>query len=428
MINKIKQDTSSIKDKVIGYRRDFHQYAESGWTEFRTSSLIARRLADLGYKVMVGTDIISKEDRMGLPDEAVLAKHWQRAMEQGGDPEFLLKMKGGFTGVVGILQNGNGPVKALRFDIDALDIEEADNTDHLPVREGFASINTGAMHACGHDFHGATGLGVAEILIKNRDLIKGTVKLIFQPAEEGVRGAKSMVAAGILDDVTVLFGHHVNPSWEVGEISSGLSDYIATKKFDVTFHGKPAHAGASPQAGANAMVAAATAILNLYAISRHKGGETRINIGKMTAGSGRNIICDKAHLVMETRGATTEISDYMYDKAQKIIQHAALMHDCTSEIVFMGEAQSGKSDPELMDFVEKTAIEIGNYKLIDIHKSGGSEDFTYMMGKVQSNGGKAVNIGVGAGRLGGGAHAHDFDVKEETLEYAVLLMTILALK
>ncbi len=103
--------------------------------------------------------------------------------------------------MVGILENGSGPVVGLRFDIDAVDINECQDPGHRPVREGFVSINDDAAHACGHDGHAAVGLGVAEVLMAVRDEIEGTVKLVFQPAEEGVRGAKAMVSAGVVDDV-----------------------------------------------------------------------------------------------------------------------------------------------------------------------------------------------------------------------------------
>jgi len=209
MKDKINTIADAIEDKIIDYRRDFHRYAETGWTEFRTSSLVARKLSDLGYEVMTGEEVIKEEDRMGLPDDELLEENYQRAIKQGGDEQFLKSVRNGFTGVVGILKNGEGPVIGLRFDMDALDIQENLSDKHRPYRKGFASVNENVMHACGHDGHTATGLGIAEIFMKLKSDIKGTVKLIFQPAEEGVMGAKSMVAAGMVDDVNYLLGHHV---------------------------------------------------------------------------------------------------------------------------------------------------------------------------------------------------------------------------
>lgn len=426
MIDNIINKANEIENRIIEYRRDFHKYAESGWTEYRTSSIIAQRLEELGYEVLVGNDVLKKEERMGLPSEDELKNHWKRALNQGGVEKYLDEMKYGLTGVVGIIKNGKGPTKAFRFDMDALPILESSEKSHLPAKEGFKSVNDGVMHACGHDVHSAVGLGVAEILSTNKNNLKGTIKLIFQPAEEGVRGAKAIVENGVLDDVDVVIGHHVM-GFKLGEISSGLSDYKATKKFDVTITGKPAHAGGNPQEGKNALIAASTAVLNLYAISRHKDGETRINVGILNSGTGRNIIPDQAVLVAETRGSSSELSKYMYERAEKIIKNSCEMNDCSYSIKPMGEALSGRSDVELMRMVEKTAKEIGDYKLIDLHKSGGSEDFTYMMKRVQEKGGKAVNIGVGADKIGEGAHSHNFDINEKAIKKAVVLLSTLAL-
>ena len=302
MISSIDAMVASLEAKLVHCRRDLHRHAETGWLEFRTSSLVARALTDLGYEVELGRQVVAENARMGVPSAEMLESNWQRALVQGGDPEFLEDVKGGYTGVVGILACGEGPTIGLRFDMDALGVMEAQEERHRPHREGFASLNEGMMHACGHDAHTAVGLGLAEVLMAHREALRGTIKLIFQPAEEGVRGAKSMVAAGVVDDVDILLGHHVRTGFCLGELECGMSGYAATHKFDVSIEGGPAHAGGRPEGGANAMLAAATAILNLYAIPRHSEGYTRINVGQMTAGTGRNVICPSAHLVCETRG------------------------------------------------------------------------------------------------------------------------------
>ena len=170
-------------------RRDFHTYAEAGWFEIRTSSLIAKRLTELGYEVLTGRDVCLDESRMGLPSQSVLDEQYQRALRQGAVQPYAQQAKDGFTGVIGILDCGEGPVIAMRFDIDALGVSEDRTEIHRPTREGFCSVNDGVMHACGHDGHTAVGLGVAEILMSLREQLHGRIKLIFQPAEEGVRGA-----------------------------------------------------------------------------------------------------------------------------------------------------------------------------------------------------------------------------------------------
>jgi aminobenzoyl-glutamate utilization protein A len=427
MKRKVDLITSEIEDRVIGYRRDFHRHAETAWTEFRTSSLVARRLADLGYDVRSGCQVLSDGDRMGLPSPEILERHWQRALDQGGDRTFLEDVKGGYTGVVGILNNGPGPVVGLRFDMDAVDISESQHPDHRPFREEFASVNDGASHACGHDGHTAVGLGVAEVLMALRDRMRGTVRLIFQPAEEGVRGAKAMVRAGVVDDVDYVLGHHLYSGWELGEIDPGRGGYLATTKFDAIITGAPAHAGGKPHEGRNALLAASTAVLNLHAIPRHKEGATRINVGKLAAGTGRNVVCSEAHLVIETRGSTSDLNDYMYGYAMRVLEAAASMHDCTLEVRAMGSAQSASSDAELADRVRELALVMGDLTIRPPETGGGSEDFTYMMEHVQQNGGQATNIGFGADLGGWGHHTAEFDFDERALEQAVRLLSELTL-
>jgi aminobenzoyl-glutamate utilization protein A len=427
--------TSEIASKLIACRRDLHRHAESGWTEFRTASLAARRLAELGYEVLVGRQALDEQERMGVPAPAQLEACWQRAGEQGGASEYLDAMRGGFTAVVGILRRGDGPTIGLRFDMDALDIVESQESTHRPAREGFASINPGVAHACGHDAHTAVGLGVAEVLMRLSNRLRGTVKLIFQPAEEGVRGAKAMVSAGVVDDVDYLLGWHVHTGWALGECVPGMGGYLATQKFDITFTGAAAHAGGNPEGGKNALLAAATAVLNLYAIPRHGSGATRINVGKLDAGVGRNVICPTAHLVAETRGDTTALSDYMYERAMRVVQAAGAMYDCEVQITRMGGAQSANSDAELAGLVEQVAAAIGGFTFFPARTRSGSEDFTYMMERVQGRGGLTTNIGLGADLHGIrfeatqdrervlAAHTPVFDFDERVLLQATQLLS-----
>jgi aminobenzoyl-glutamate utilization protein A len=311
--------------------------------------------------------------------------------------------------------------------MDALEMEESTSPDHRPVREGFASVHEGTTHACGHDGHTAIGLGIAEVLMGVQDQIHGRVKLIFQPAEEGVRGAKSMVTAGVVDDVDCLLGHHLFSGWEVGEIAGGMGGYLATSKFDALFTGAPAHAAAGPQVGKNALLAAATAVLNLYAIPRHREGATRINVGRLEAGTGRNVICANAHLVIETRGQTSELNAYMYAYAMRVLEAAAQMHDCRLEIKAMGSAQSADSDRGLAARVEKVARETGEFSIRPPETGGGSEDYTYMMARVQERGGQATNIGIGADLGGWGHHTAEFDIDERALAKAIKLLALVTL-
>ena len=205
MYEKIKSLAKEYFPETVQTRRDFHKYAERGWLEMRTASIVARKLNNLGYQVLVGKELMCETARMGLPSKRVLTLNYKRAILQGADPYYLEKVKDGFTAVAGIIKNGDGPVVAIRFDMDALSIMEDDSADHNPGKFGFISCNPGAMHACGHDGHTAMGLTVAKILSEIKEHLHGTLKLIFQPAEEGVRGAKSIATSGFLDDVDYIF-------------------------------------------------------------------------------------------------------------------------------------------------------------------------------------------------------------------------------
>ena len=401
-------------------RRDFHKHAETGWYEMRTSSLIARRLTELGYEVLVGEDVCDRDARMGVPPEDKLEAHYAWAAQHGADPEFLPATRGGMTGVIGILRCGEGPTVAMRFDIDALGVNEAADPGHIPAREGFASITPGAMHACGHDGHATIGLGVAQVLMAIRDSLHGTVKLIFQPAEEGVRGAKSIVEKGHLDGVDYFLGNHINgiiTQAPEAKAVAGVYSSLATTKLDAVFHGLAAHAGARPNAGKNALLAAATAVMNLNAIPRHHGGATRINVGTLHAGSGRNVIPDTAVMELEIRGADTAINDYMTDYAKRILEAAAQMHGCTCEIKLMGAAEALRSDKALADRVEKVCADLA-IPVTPTVPGGGSEDISYMMNRVQSGGGLAVFFRTVCNVTGGG-HNVRYDFEEEALATGV---------
>lgn len=238
-----------------------------------------------------------------------------------------------------------------------------------------------------------------------------------------MRGAKSMVEAGVVDDVDVLLGLHLYGRWNLGEIECARSNFLATSKFDALIKGEPGHAGGDPQTGKNALLAAATAVLNLYAIPRHREGATCINVGKLIAGEGRNVICPEARLVIETRGATTELNDYMVERATRVLTSAAAMYDCAVDIIAMGSAQCAESDAALAERVEAIALSMEGFAQHPPESGGGSEDYTYMMRRVQERGGLATHIGLGAGIDAGGHHTATFDFDEQALVYAVKLLS-----
>ena len=429
MQSLINQFADSIRQDVIAVRRDFHRYPELGWHEIRTASLIASELSAAGIDFKLGRDVFKDEDRMGLPSQAEMDVNYERALAQGAHPDYAPLLKDGFTGIVATIGQGDGPAIAYRFDIDALPIGESPEAEHFPVANGFCSKNEGVMHSCGHDGHAAIGLGVCRILKHFEDSLKGPVKIFFQPAEEGVRGAKSMANSGELDQVNYLIaGHMASTAPETGHLAVKTSGVLATTKLDVVLTGKSAHAGAAPQDGKNAMLAAATAVLNLHAIPRHAGGPTTINVGKMTAGTMRNGICADAALLIEIRGHTTEINNYLEEKALRILKAAADMYDCELAISYAGSAVGSVCDAELADIARAVAEGIPEYTTIhDDYNMSGSDDATYLMNKVQEQGGKATYVMFGS-QKGMNHHHPKFDFDEDEMILAVKLMAGMALK
>lgn len=422
-MNQLKARIKALEPTVIEYRRDFHKYPEAGWTEFRTAALVVEKLQAWGYEVKYGSEAIVKGDMMGVPSQEELKKHMERAIKQGANAEIVKNMEGGLTGVIAQLECGQGPTVALRFDMDANDISEAQDGKHRPYREGFASENPKAMHACGHDGHTAMGLAVAEILAEMKDDLKGTIRLIFQPGEEGVRGARAMVSAGAVDNVDYILGAHIGfQAKNIGDIICGTEGFLATTKLDVTYKGVPAHAGAAPEEGKNALLAAAAATLNLHSIPRHSKGTSRINVGILNAGQGRNVIPPNALLKIETRGIITEIDDYLVESAKKVIAGAAQMYDVEYTTEIVGGTKSGKSSPEMIARVKKVAENMDFFKNIQENSDfGASEDYSHFMSVVQENGGIGTYIMVGA-NMTAGHHDYYFDFDESCLAPGIELI------
>ena len=417
---KISDMAEEQRDELIQLRRDFHRYPETSWLEMRTSAKIAEYLTELGMEVLTGKDVCREEARIGVPDPDILERHFSQVKEQGAPARFLTEeLEQGYTGVVGILRCGEGPTVALRFDIDALPMEEAEDLEHRPFREGFSSQNPGMMHACGHDCHAAIGLGTARILSELRDQLHGTVKFLFQPGEEGTKGAYAMVENGHLDGVDYFAGTHVAPDdkEDDGDITPGTYGSLATCKYNVFFHGQAAHAGGFPEEGKNAVLAAAHAAVGLSGIARHSQGISRVNVGVIRGGSNSNVVADEAMISMEVRGETDEINQYMDRRAKEICQAAAMMEECSCEMRLMGRAPSQVSSPELIDRISHLVRNhLPQYRVSSNPnaKNWGSEDIGFMMNRVQEQGGQAVYMRTMT-KMASPQHTVRFDVDEDVL-------------
>ncbi|MFC7187109.1 amidohydrolase [Halorubrum yunnanense] len=405
-------------DAYREFRRDLHRHPEPAWREFYTTARIVeelrkRELTDLH----IGPDALATDDRMNVPDDDALAEWERRARDAGADPGTVDELTGGYTGCVAVVERGDGPVIGLRVDIDALPIPESEDGDHVPAAEGFRSEHEGFMHACGHDAHATMGLGTLDAVLDSD--FSGTLKLFFQPGEEQVAGGKPMAESGHLDDVDYLYAVHVGLDHPSGEVVCGVDGFLAVRHFLAEFTGDPAHAGARPEQGRNAVQAMAAAVQNLYAIPRHADGPTRVNAGLVGGGTATNIIPEESHIEGELRGGTTALAAYMSDHADRILESAAAMHDCEVDVATKGEAPSATSDDALAGIVGDVAGgTAGVTNVVDSADLGGSEDATYLMNHVQEQGGLACYLGVGTDHPGG-HHTSDFDVVEDDIAIGI---------
>ncbi|KAB7650684.1 amidohydrolase [Sutterella faecalis] len=409
-------------DELISTRRHLHTMPEEGWSEFTTTAYIVEKLRKLGYEVLMGKKVINPDNCLGRSQKVVDAG--LAYARKNGVSEALLKEMDGLTGCVGVMDTGRpGPTLAIRFDIDCVPVTESTDADHIPAKEGFCSTRPGLMHACGHDAHTSTGLAVAHWFADHKDEMKGKLKILFQPAEEGVRGAAGMAASGIVDDADYFLGAHIAMMCKTGELSVKPYGFLCTTKLDVTYTGRPAHAGVEPNAGRNAMAAACNAFVQLLGIARHGSGMTRINVGQLIAGEGRNVIPSHALMKMEVRGETGDINQYMYDAAVAIIKGCAISQGCEYKIEKMGEAVDLTNDEELVDVLTKAgeAVE-GMTVRKDPMNFGGSEDATILARRVQAHGGKAALFVIGANRPSG-HHTSKFDIDEKALDQGLAVWT-----
>ncbi len=407
-------ETSNYSDDLVALRRELHRMPEIGWSEFATTARVIGLLRGYGFEVLAGPQVVARDHTLGR-EPAVVEAGLAFAKSRGVDDALLAEMDG-LTGCVGIKRTGRpGPVVALRFDIDCVNVQESSDPSHRPAALGFASERPGLMHACGHDGHMAIGLTLARWVAEHADELGGTIKLVFQPAEEGVRGAAAMAARGVVDDVDVFVGAHLAMMGTTGEIVTSPHGFLCTTKLDLRFRGRPAHAGVEPQLGRNALAAAAHAVTQLLGIPRHGSGMTRINIGEMRAGEGRNVIPVNAELKLEVRGQTGEINQYMVDQVGAIADGVAKSFGVEYEIEKMGEAVDLVNDAALVDVIADVAASIPSIvKVTATANFGGSEDATILARRVQARGGQAAYIVIGS-RRPAGHHQAEFDIDEPSL-------------
>ena len=406
-----------IRDRLASVRRRFHRHPEPAWREFLTTATLVEEIRSIGVdELAVGPDAYDPADRMAVP-EADLGPWIERARDRGADADLLDRMSGGNTGAVAVLDRGQGPAIGLRVDIDGLFIEESTDADHDPVDEGFRSEIDGTMHACGHDIHMTWGLAVLEAIAESD--FEGRLVVFFQPAEETGGGGHPMAESAYADDLDYLLAVHVGLDHPTGEVVAGIEKPLAMAHLDATIEGTSAHAGKAPNEGDNAMHAMGAAIVNAYGIPRHADGMTRVNVGKAEAGTASNVIAERAHMEAEARGETTELMEFVKRRFERTVRAAATMHGCRGTVDVVSESPRADSDPELQALVSGVAEGVdGIDTVLPAADFGASEDATFLMERVQEDGGLATYMIVGTDHPTS-HHTPTFDVDERSIRHGV---------
>jgi len=355
----ISLNADKVESKVIAWRQDFHQHPELGNQELRTAAIVAKHLQSLGIEVKTNVAV---------------------------------------TGVVGILKGDKpGPVIALRADMDALPVTEKNDLSYASKAKAvYNGQETDVMHACGHDAHTAILMGVAEILVSMKKDLQGTVKFIFQPAEEGGPkgeefGAERMVKEGVLENpkVDVIFGLHMRASLEAGKIGYHPAGAMAAAcDFKITVSGKASH-GSAPWTSVDPIVVAAQIVTGLQTIVSRNVNLTEnpavVTVGAIHGGNRFNIISEKVEMQGTVRTFSEADEKLVFERVKQIAEKTAEAAGATASVsipysvhypvTFNNVALTAASLPSL----EKAA---GKENVVHMVAITGSEDFSFYSQKV----------------------------------------------
>lgn len=400
---------------AAGLRRRLHRHPEPFWREFYTTSLIVEALERLAVdEIYVGSEALAVDERLGVPNEDALAQWRERAKQAGAREDVLASTEGGATGVVACVGDGPGPTVGLRVDIDGLAQDESAAETHRPAAEGYRSNHEGMMHACGHDANTAIGIGALARVLEGG--FGGTFKVFFQPASEIEGGGRPMAMGPHAADLDALFVVNVGFDHPTGEVVAGVDGMYAIERFRAEFHGESAHAAKEPNAGRNAIQAMTAAVGDLYAIPRHADGPTRVNVGIVEGGRATNLIADEVMIEGEVRGETTALRQSMWERAERVLEGGARMHDCEVTTETIGQAPSADSDDRLADLVYDVLDDVeGVTAPVRGAPFGTGEDATWLMHAARDTGGTATHIIVGTDHPSG-HHTPTFDIDEASID------------
>jgi aminobenzoyl-glutamate utilization protein A len=413
-----------LQDRMVAWRRDLHQRPELGFCEFQTASYVLDAVEGLPVRVFRGAEA-QDISRVYSRNEARLATFAERALEAGIDPEQVERFRREGTGLVVEVGAGNGPLVGIRVDMDALPVLEADG-NHLPAREGFRSRYDGVMHACGHDGHTAIGLGVITALSRFADQLPGRVRVFFQPAEEGTMGGgASMVALPLVGELDAVIPIHIGLGVPSGKVASAVR-YMATTKFRVRFKGHGAHVTAEPQAGANALLAAAAAAQQLHGLPPHSEGWYSLNVGTLHAGDEQGITPPWAVMELGIWADKQSVNDFLVGRVKEVVEACAAAQACSVTIEVFGKAPSAVPDATLAEVIDEVAGELALSPLPPMLCKAG-EDATEFVNAVQAHGGVGTMIIIGS-EIAAGHHQPHFDFDERVLADGAALLAKTAVR
>ena len=387
MKKRISEIADRIEGDLINWRREIHMNPELGFEEKETAELISRVLTELG-----------------IPHQTGIAG----------------------TGVVGLIGDA-GPVIGIRADMDALPIQEQGDKEYI-------SRNDGKMHACGHDGHVATLLGLAKAAVELGDELEGRIKLIFQPAEEGPGGAKPMIEAGVLTEpeVDYILALHLWNDNEVGYVGTRTGGFFASSdEFDLDILTESSH-GASPHEGNDAIVVASEIVQALQSVVSRNIDPTDsavITIGKIEGGYRRNVIADKVRLEATIRALNSEVRELLEKRIKEIIDGIAKTYAADYELEYRELYPPLINDDEVIEKVKGSVEEIlGVKKFVAIERPTlGAEDFAFFLenkpGAMFLVGGRNEDKGIDAPH-----HHPDYDFDEAALKIGLKVMLNTAVK
>lgn len=340
-------EAEALRDELVAIRRDLHMHPELGFQEVRTARIVSEKLNALGYEVMTGV---------------------------------------GKTGVVGLLAGGQPGERTvlLRFDMDALPIQEEND---VPYR----SQTPGVMHACGHDAHVAIGIGVATVLARHRDELPGTIKLMFQPAEEGMGGAFAMIEDGVLrgPDVDVALGLHVSSNHPTGTavVRSGAL-LAAADKLEITVRGQGGH-GAQPHQTIDAVLVAAHIVVALQTIvARNLDPEETgvVTVGSIHAGDAGNVIAETAKLAGTIRSFSRQVRELLHRRVREVATGVAAALGAEAEVDIILGVDPTINAPAPTAIMRKAVADVLGEEHIDTTwRTTGGEDFSAVLARVPGN-------------------------------------------